>query len=64
MNTDDGVGQLFDMVQLKGIAVGVEKTAPGAHRAVVGQLALAAVMNAAQAILALDPQRRQVAITR
>ena len=32
--------------------------------AVVGQLALAAVMNAAQAILALDPQRRQVAITR
>ncbi len=64
MNADDGVGQLFDMVQLKGIAVGVEKTAPGAHRAVVGQLALAAVMNAAQAILALDPQRRQVAITR
>ncbi len=52
VDADDGVGQLFDMVQLKGVAVGVEKTAPGAHRAVVGQLAFAAVMNAAQAILA------------
>lgn len=64
VDADDGVGQLFDMVQLKGVAVGVEKTAPGAHRAVVGQLALAAIMNAAQAIFPLDPQRRQVAIAR
>ena len=63
MNADDGVGQLFDMVQLKGVAVGVEKTAP-VHRAVIGQFALAAVMNAAQAVFALDPQRRQVAIAR
>ena len=53
VDADDSVGQLFDMVQLKGVAVGVEKTAPGAHRAVVGQLALAAIMNAAQAIFPL-----------
>lgn len=53
VDADDGVGQLFDMVQLKGVAVGVEKTAPGAHSAVIGQLALAAVVNAAQAVFPL-----------
>ncbi|SVK49686.1 Uncharacterised protein [Acinetobacter baumannii] len=64
VDADDGVGQLFDMVQLKGVAVGVEKTAPGAHRAVIGQLAFAAVVNAAQAVFPLDPQRRQMAVAR
>ncbi|MNI48598.1 hypothetical protein D3C73_1031690 [compost metagenome] len=64
MDTDNGVCQLLNMVQLHRITVGIQETAPGANRAVIGQFTFAAIINAVQVIPALDPQRRQVAVTR